>query len=197
MVKLLQCETLEDKHIKIILEKNQEYLNDAFKLACCSGKLDTVKWLWDLSIKNNIPININHNNNEAFLFTCYSGHFEILKWLWDKSIEINSPINIHANDDLGFRLSCTDGNLDIAKFLLDLSKEINSPIDVRNDKDIIFIITCDNAHLDVAEWLCKICPYYKINIVNNQIRYNILSELPKDYNKLKMSLLNDEEIVEI
>lgn len=182
-------------------KKSDDYLKlmEAFKLCCCDGHIEILKLLWKESIENNYQIDIHDNDGEVFLFTCYSGNIEILKWLWEKSVEINSPINIHANNDFGFRISCTEGNLETSQFLWNLSKKLKQKINFRHQKDLMFIMTCENSHLEIAKWLCEICLYYEINIVNYEIKYNILSknDLPNDYRNYNFNLYNDNENIDI
>jgi ankyrin repeat protein len=118
---------------KVVFHENIEEL---FRISCTNGNLDKAKWLWQLSVDNKLPIDINALDeyiNTIFNWCCAFGKLDVAKWLWQLSLEINNSINIYHKDRHGhdaFRWCCVYGQLETAKWLLELSKDINLPIDI-------------------------------------------------------------------
>ena len=73
-----------------------------FDCSCRNGHINIAQWLYELSIKNNQPINIHVNNEEAFRLSCTNGHINVAQWLYELSIQNNQPIDIHAVMNMHF-----------------------------------------------------------------------------------------------
>lgn len=67
----------------------------AFKESCSEGYLYVARWLYELSINENIKINIHINNNDILKQSCINGHLDVARWLYELSrTDNNVPINI-------------------------------------------------------------------------------------------------------
>ena len=91
--------------------------NDAFKIASENGYLNIVKWLYEISTKNNNKnnkIDIHIDNEYAFRNACKNGHLNVAEWLYNLSkIDGNSKINIHMVNEYAFIYSCYHGYTNI------------------------------------------------------------------------------------
>ena len=131
---------------KLVNDKNLDLLrnlpvnsfqNDIHKLflkACEKGHLRVVKWLIQLGIEQQNPINIHVNDEFAFKYSCYRGRLEVAKWLVQLGVEQQNPFNIHVNNEEAFGLSCCNGHLEVAKWLVSLSNKYF--LEILNDKII-------------------------------------------------------------
>ena len=150
--------------------------------SCENGHLEVAKWLYQIGIDTNSPININVNYEAAFRVSCLNGHLEVAKWLYQIGIDANNPINIHAydGDEDAFMNSCENGHLEVAKWLYQIGIDTNSPITINVNYEAAFRFSCLNGHLEVAKWL------YQIGIdANNPINIHACN-----YSALQWSCVN-------
>lgn len=110
----------------------------AFRMACKSGGLETVKWLYTLE-----NIDINSKNDKPFLNACQSGHLEIAQWLYNLE-----DIDITSDDNLVIKSACKGNHIDIVQWLYSLGK-----IDIHLENDLLFLIACRHGSLKTAQWL--------------------------------------------
>jgi len=151
---------------------------------------DVSKWLLDMGIKFESPINIHSNNEHAFKLRCADGNLEGVQWLYHYANEIKSPINIHDNSEHcgqkmnAFSNSCAGGHLHVAKWLYEQAISINSPINIRINNDAAFRNACfraaqdksydklmdiDADYLGTVNWLCTLCDKYSFTEQNGTL----------------------------
>jgi len=168
---------------KYYLENNLKInwnITDLFIVLCCYGYIETLKWLIEITKKNNETINIHKENEEAFRWSCECGQIEVVKWLFEISKENGEIINIHANDEYAFRWSCYNGCLEIAKWLIKISKKNNEIINIHANDEFTFRESCIIGNIEVAKWLCDLCDEYYVEIENNRIvKYRITNVYDK------------------
>lgn len=148
---LLVCKLGCFKICKYLYHKEVSYINknafndDAFSLACVSGNMSLIKWLFQKKEEistgtllstfrfscrtGNLELakfihqsNLNFQQNDiSFLFaTCCSfGIFKLIKWLYQSYKEIN----VHINNNFAFRWSFKKGHIHITKWLFELKKD--------------------------------------------------------------------------
>jgi hypothetical protein len=144
-----------------------------------NGLLAESKWLYDLGMRLNLPIDIHiHYAVVSYAIIGYelTHSPSDKKKLWvpdsDKICILNGPymipagIETHLCDEGEWRWSpfincCFHGYSEIAKWLYDLSLQIKSPIDIHQAEDIAFRECCGRGHLELAQWL------YNLSIQNN------------------------------
>ena len=68
------------------------YEEQAFRYSLYNNHIDVAKWLYQISIETNSPINIHAMNDEAFKDSCGNGNLVVAKWLYQIGIETNKPI---------------------------------------------------------------------------------------------------------
>jgi len=78
--------------------------DNLFRVLCCYGYIETLKWFLTLG-----EINIHVYNEEAFICSCENGHLELAKLLIKISKENGEIINIHAENEEAFIRSCMNG----------------------------------------------------------------------------------------
>jgi hypothetical protein len=159
--------------LKEIYKKNKKnidihYSNEyPFRNACYYGKIDFMKWLWELSNSIGSPINIHVENDDPFRLCCSNNNFKGALWLYNLSQKINSPIDLNAPNWIGksaFVLSCERNHIEIAEWFCELSLKYH--IITFNNKITHFEILSDN-------------------------------QIPNDYRKHKIDICENEEIVHI
>lgn len=126
---------------------------ELFTTVCEKGNINTVEWLYALSIEQNLKINIHFKDEYIFKFCCANSHLDVAKWLWLLGNNIDSPINIRSNEDYAFRKACNNNNIELIEWLLYISKLINSPIDIHVNKEEPFRNACEKGHLEIAQLL--------------------------------------------
>jgi hypothetical protein len=193
-------------------EKNFDDGDDEtpFIYSCWYGHFDIAKWLWELSLNINSPIDITKHKflyATPFHVCCKRNHLEMAKWIWNLSKSLNIYINIHF-DKCGNSLwapICCSGYLEMAKWLFNLSKEINSPINLHigdtnrvDGNNLVkitgtngFVWSCLNCHLEMAQWLFAISnemntPY---DIYNGKFKNELFLELCNSSNKNNINIL--------
>lgn len=160
-----------------------------FRYSCFH--IEIAKWIWDLSIKINSPINIHAKNDEAFINSCFRCDLNMLKWLWKTSKDINSIIDIKKKYDLlgsdnAFSACFWNGKIEVIEWIWKLSKEINSPFDIHSNDEYAFITACSRGNSDAAKWLWNLSKE-----TNSPININI----KKDNVFIKCCLYGKIEII--
>ncbi len=150
----------------------------AFISSSSKNYLDIAEWLWDLSIKNDLPINI-YIIGEAFITSCLYNNINSAEWLWKKSKEIGKIIDIHKNNEEYFLRICTHSNIDTIKWFLNLSNNSKSPINIEINNNYIFKQICSMGRSLAANYLCELCSKYKIidDACNDGIKYVIIDDI--------------------
>ncbi len=82
------------------------YSRGIFNSSCTHGKLETVKWIYDM-------VGV-HIDNQAFVCACFGGHLHVIKWLCRTNSMLNIEINHHT----------INPNPKIIKFLCHLCPQI-------------------------------------------------------------------------
>ena len=125
--------------LHILVNKNN--INDLFEKSCIKGYLITSKWLYQLGLDTNNPINIHAGNEVAFRWSCRNGYVEIAKWL------------VSINDQNNYYLKIEDDKIIDWKIINIIDKaldEINNNdynkayklLDINNEKNIKAINNC-------------------------------------------------------
>jgi ankyrin repeat protein len=128
-----------------------------FKESCIYAHFDICKWLWNLSVKINSPIDIHTDENINFAFLCGKSDPSMLQWLWKISLEINLPFKINDYNNRYFFEACANNNLNVAKWLWELSIKMNQLIDVHTRNNILFCYAAYiNGNLEMLKWLWEI-----------------------------------------
>jgi hypothetical protein len=157
---------ITDHQMNSIKDKSQSLFNES----CDKGKLETAKWLYDLSkTDGNTKVNINAENDSAFRHSCHYGNSETAKWLYDLSkTDGNTKVNINAGNDYAFRHSCHYGHSETAKWLYDLSKiDGNTKVNINARNDYAFRYSCSNGHLETPKWV------YDLSQIDGNTKVNI------------------------
>jgi hypothetical protein len=168
------------------------YNEQLFIESCSFAPLETVRQIYELSVKFKNPININAVNRKgisAFMMCCMYGRFKIAKWLYDLSIKLETPIKNITSDDWNkspFYICCRSqlASVKMVDWLYNLCIEQGASISIHGpyDNDMLFVF-CEN--IDVCQWL--------INIANNlESPINIHANNEHAF-KLRCSLGNLEE----
>lgn len=138
---------------------NSQYGNILLISACRGGRLDMAKWIYELSLKNNLSYDFN--KYDLFAASCQSGNIELVKWLLGLAKEINSPIDIHRHSEEAFR-NCR--NIDMAKLLWDHSVSIQSPINIHAENDNFWVNTFVWRDLEMSKWIWNLSCEIKSSI---------------------------------
>jgi hypothetical protein len=75
---------MEDLFLEILLDNNSHILisnNEIFLYSCSYGNIEIAKWLWQIHIDLNSPIDIHANKDKIFYWTCHYEQVEVAKWL--------------------------------------------------------------------------------------------------------------------
>ena len=124
--------------------------NQAFRLLCGRGNLETVKWLYEISKK----INIHAEDEDAIRTACRNKYYEVVRWLLEIS-KNDDEFDIHARDEEIFRNACLNGNLEIAKYIIEIANEIKSPIDIHVKDEVAIRSACRIGHIEIVKWLLE------------------------------------------
>ena len=130
----------ENAIIPIDIHANND---EAFRMACCWGHLETAQWLYSLG-----DVDIHTDDEYAFRWACSHKHLETAKWLYSLG-----GVNIHTRF---FCMACCNGYLEIAQWLYSLGETEGVPIDIHFIDDTAFRYACDWGHLETAQWLYSI-----------------------------------------
>ena len=130
----LSCLTGNLELVKIIFEKQAEYISDrttitnsAFDGACSNGNMELINWL--LTTFSNIDLSTN--DELPFINACANGHYMLAKRL----LELKPDINISANDDKAFKQACRNGHVEVFRWLENMFPEkysVGEPIYLGN-----------------------------------------------------------------
>jgi len=117
--------------------------NSIFGIACSSGNLDLVSWLYSKSPSVNM---------DEFTSACEFNRLEVAK----KLLEWNPNLDLAQNDYDCFRFTCFAGSLSVAKWLYETHPEV----DILNDNDgfSFFHNLCMDGQKEVAEWILSLKP---------------------------------------
>ena len=107
-----------------------------FRYSCMYGRLEAAKWLYQLGVETNSPINIHAHNEYAFRNSCSNGYLDVAKWLYQLGMDINSPIDIHVMKNDAFIMSCVFIHYNVFNWLM----SINNRVIFVHDNDYY----CDN-----------------------------------------------------
>lgn len=117
-----------------------------FRLACYSGNLELVKWLYQIDGKLDIHYNDDIEDlDSAFASACYSGNLELVKWIY----QIDNKTDIYKDT---LSVSGLGGHLKIMKWLFGLDKNLDNWPDLVG----VFELSYINGYLHVAKWLIEI-----------------------------------------
>ena len=70
----------------------------AIRECCCRGHLDVAKWLFQMGMQTNSPINIHVIEEYPLYLSCVNGHMKIDQWLYQLSLihsSLMGPFNKH------------------------------------------------------------------------------------------------------
>lgn len=116
----------------------------AFRLACRNGHYKVVKWLYNISYKYNLTIDMYVYDNDPLRKASKYGHLKIVKFLL-----CYGGSDIRERDDYAFRLACKNGHINVATCLLDEDPKIN----IFAKGFHAYTGACINGHLEMAKWL--------------------------------------------
>jgi len=150
----------DDNKDRINLSHRNE---QAFLISCKRGKINIIKWLFEVKKDINILI----FNELPFMTACSNGFLDIAEFIYEKYKEIN-----HISDryEEAFFDSCispswmgSNDNIEISKWLL----KIKPDIDISRNEEKAFRNACTFGKLNIAKWLLEIKPDINIVILNN------------------------------
>ena len=130
----LSCLTGDLELVKIIFEKQEEYISEnidpsrVFATVCCNGNLELINWL----LTKFSDLDISSNDELPFINACTNGHFMLVKRL----LEIKPDINISANGDKAFKNACENGHVEVFRWLENMFPEkysVGQPRYIGND----------------------------------------------------------------
>lgn len=150
-------------HDKIDIHRNNENL---FKQLCLNpkSKLETAKWLYDLSIHIGSPIDlhsIDNDGDDIFTKCCLRQNLKAAELLYNFGLTAKKPFDIHAKSEKIFTQSVMLYHIDTAEWIYNIGKTMNSPINIHIDDDKLFkdiISAGSNMHnkFQILMWLYKL-----------------------------------------
>ena len=124
-----------------------------FNNAFCSNNLILAQYLWDISLKTGIHLDIHETDIGGFnLFTysCSKGHIKMARWLLEISFLPGvGKIDLHANNEKIFTDLCLSGCLDGVNYVL----EIDENIDIHANNELGFCNACLSGNKELVKFL--------------------------------------------
>jgi len=130
-----------------------KYDNFIFKIISGYDSADVLTYIYQISLKNQNPIDLSYDNYYVFRNACYYGQLENLKKIYYWGIESNQPIDIHCGFEQPFRFACNRGHTEIMNQLYNWSIETYSRINIRILDEDAFITACNNGELNIIRQL--------------------------------------------
>lgn len=144
--------------LKQMLTNRNIILDDAFRVACGCGYLETAQWILKTypHLDHRAGSSLFHRvgDERAFYDACVGGHLKVVKWLMEIFLDID-PFNNLRNYICSFGRACVHGHLDVAQWVYHQKKELakNYRGYFRFDLWHIFELVCGDGHLGVAQWM--------------------------------------------
>lgn len=140
---------LGNPKIKLDIHANEEVI---FRNTCFKGHLVLAKWLYDLCVNTNKPIDINSCNNKAFKESLEKQNFDVTKWLYKLNKDNKQDMTTVLNDRVILHSLCRNGNLIMIKWIY---KKLGKNMDIHHDEEDLFVTSCEEDYLELAQWFWK------------------------------------------
>jgi hypothetical protein len=120
-----------------------------FIKACADNDLELAKFLYQLGIETQSPINIHVSNNQVFNEACRRGRLVLAKWL----VSLEPEFDVHLDDDIAFVKACSWQQLETAKWLYGLGN-----VNVHGHGDEALMTSCKWGYRSIYQWLLTLDP---------------------------------------
>jgi hypothetical protein len=137
----LRCKFREEQDYKI--DENLSWLEKTFLKVCYEGYLETAKWLYETSIKENRKIDILINDGYVAKKSMFQNHLDILKWHYDIR-----PFDLYKDGNIMFRYCLLTNRLDFVKWLVSMD------VDITFNDHYAFKTACEKHFINIVKWLC-------------------------------------------
>lgn len=146
------------KLLKYILNNKITYIYEDYSRilqgACCSGKINIIKCLFEYLEKNEKTFNIYIDSEYSIYYACKYGFVNIIKYLMNYT-ENNSIITIKPKEQIDglFKQAFECGHIELVEYLLEYGYQTNNMIDIHSTDEYAFRWACTNNHLNVMKYL--------------------------------------------
>ena len=140
--------------LSYLKSKNFDYdINRAFALACSSGNLELVEYMW--TNQNEFGnIDIHHSYELPFRSAVRSKNIELVEYLWNLGIESGKRINHHIDNDYVFSEAVLSNDINITKFIWSLGG-----VDIHSGNDNPIFSACENGNLEMVKYLLSLAEF--------------------------------------